>query len=93
MASFLRLISMRQLLIGQPLPTSAHHEERYGNAEALAILSSDALSSVAYATQEILPITALIVGLMVIVGTSYRGGLLPPNRYKPISLWANRSLR
>ena len=44
MASFLRLISMRQLLIGQPLPTSAHHEERYGNAEApLAILSSDAL--------------------------------------------------
>lgn len=94
MASFPRLISMRQLLIGQPLPTSAHHEERHGNAEApLAILSSDALSSVAYATQEILPITALIVGLMVIVGTSYRGGLLPPNRYKPISLWANRSLR
>ncbi|MFI0401336.1 MAG: hypothetical protein ACH34U_00285, partial [Cyanobium sp.] len=87
MASFSWLISMRQLLIGQPLPTSAHHEERYGNAEALAILSSDALSSVAYATQEILPITGLIVGLMVIVGTSYRGGLLPPNRYKPISLW------
>jgi hypothetical protein len=39
------LISLRQFLIGQPLPTSAHHEERYGNAEALAILSSDALSS------------------------------------------------
>ena len=78
---------VRRTLIGQPLPTSAHHEERYSNAEALAILSSDALSSVAYATQEIvlvlgmagaaalrftLPITALIVGLMVIVTTSYR---------------------
>ncbi|MEB3362560.1 MAG: APC family permease [Synechococcaceae cyanobacterium] len=75
------------MLIGSPLPTSAHHEERYSNAEALAILSSDALSSVAYATQEIvlvlgtagalalpftLPITALIVGLMLIVATSYR---------------------
>ena len=75
------------MLIGTPLPTSAHHEERYSNAEALAILSSDALSSVAYATQEIvlvlgtagalalpftLPITALIVGLMLIVATSYR---------------------
>ncbi|MFM7237455.1 MAG: amino acid permease, partial [Cyanobium sp.] len=87
MARFQALTSLRKLLIGQPLPTSAHHEERYGNAEALAILSSDALSSVAYATQEIvlmlgmagaaalaytLPITALIVGLMVIVGTSYR---------------------
>ena len=81
------LQSLQRLLIGRPLPTSAHHEERYSNAEALAILSSDALSSVAYATQEIvlvlgmagaaalpftLPITALIVGLMLIVATSYR---------------------
>ncbi|MEY3758044.1 MAG: hypothetical protein RLZZ263_1198 [Cyanobacteriota bacterium] len=44
---------VRRTLIGQPLPTSAHAEERLNNAEALAILSSDALSSVAYATQEI----------------------------------------
>lgn len=82
-----RLDDLRRRLIGSPLPTSAHHEERYSNAEALAILSSDALSSVAYATQEIvlvlgmggaaalgytLPITALIVGLMLIVASSYR---------------------
>jgi amino acid transporter len=87
MARFNALNTLRQWLIGQPLPSSAHNEERYGNAEALAILSSDALSSVAYATQEIvlmlgmagaaalrytLPLTGLIVGLMVIVGTSYR---------------------
>ena len=92
MARFQALATLRKLLIGQPLPTSAHHEERYSNAEALAILSSDALSSVAYATQEIvlvlgmagaaalrftLPITALIVGLMVIVGTSYRQTIKP----------------
>jgi len=79
--------SLRRLLIGAPLPTSAHAEERLTNAEALAILSSDALSSVAYATQEIvlvlgmagaaalhytLPITSLIVGLMLVVATSYR---------------------
>jgi amino acid transporter len=78
---------LRRALIGVPLPTSAHAEERFTNAEALAILSSDALSSVAYATQEIvlvlgmagaaalrftLPITGLIVGLMVIVAISYR---------------------
>ncbi|MEY3735373.1 MAG: hypothetical protein RLZZ624_431 [Cyanobacteriota bacterium] len=85
---FPRLGSLRRALIGQPLPTSAHAEERYSNAEALAILSSDALSSVAYATQEIvlvlgmasaaavfdytLPITALIIGLMLIVAISYR---------------------
>jgi amino acid transporter len=87
MVRFPDLEALRRAVIGNPLPTSAHHEERYSNAEALAILSSDALSSVAYATQEIvlvlgmagaaalrftLPITALIVGLMVIVATSYR---------------------
>ncbi len=81
------LDNLRRRLIGTPLPTSAHHAERYSNAEALAILSSDALSSVAYATQEIvlvlgmggaaalgytLPITALIVALMLVVASSYR---------------------
>ena len=82
-----RLDNLRRMVIGSPLPTSAHHEERFSNLEALAILSSDALSSVAYATQEIvlvlgmagsaalgltLPITGLIIGLMLIVATSYR---------------------
>ncbi len=79
--------SVKRTLVGDPLPTSAHGEERLNNAEALAILSSDALSSVAYATQEIvlvlgaagaaalgftLPITGLIVLLMVVVAMSYR---------------------
>jgi len=83
----LRFQSLKAALVGTPLPTSAHAEERLTNAEALAILSSDALSSVAYATQEIvlvlglagaaglsftLPITGLIVALMVIVAISYR---------------------
>jgi amino acid transporter len=85
--SFSAISQLRRVLIGAPLPTSAHAEERFNNAEALAILSSDALSSVAYATQEIvlvlgmagaaalqftLPITALILGLMAIVAVSYR---------------------
>ena len=83
----LRFDQFKAALVGAPLPTSAHAEERLTNAEALAILSSDALSSVAYATQEIvlvlgmagaaglaytLPITGLIVALMVIVAISYR---------------------
>jgi len=87
MARLTGLEALRRTLIGRPLPTSAHAEERFSNAEALAILSSDALSSVAYATQEIvlvlslagaaalsytLPITALIVLLMLVVASSYR---------------------
>lgn len=88
MASQLNYVFERfkRILFGNPLPTSAHAEERLSNGEALAILSSDALSSVAYATQEIvlvlslagaaalqftLPITGMIVLLMIIVGVSY----------------------
>jgi len=45
---------IKQFLLGRTLPTSAHAEERLSNGAALAVLSSDALSSVAYATEEIL---------------------------------------
>jgi amino acid transporter len=45
---------IKRTLLGKSLPTSAHAEERLTKAAALAVLSSDALSSVAYATQETL---------------------------------------
>ena len=79
--------TVKRLLIGQSLPTSAHAEQRLSNAAGLAVLSSDALSSVAYATQEILtvlilaggaalslslPIAAAIVLLLTIVVLSYQ---------------------
>lgn len=51
--------SFKRLLLGDELPTSAHSEERLSNAAALAVLSSDALSSVAYATEEILLVLVL----------------------------------
>ena len=81
------MLRLKNWLLGNPLPTSAHAEERLSNPEALAVLSSDALSSVAYATQEIvlvlgtagaaalhltLPITLAILSLMAIVAVSYR---------------------
>jgi len=78
---------VKRFLIGQSLPTSAHAEERLSNAAGLAVLSSDALSSVAYATEEILlvliaagsgalvwslPIGITIVALLAVVILSYR---------------------
>ncbi len=78
---------LKRFLLGQSLPTSAHAEERLSNAAALAVLSSDALSSVAYATEEILlvlvaagsaalgwslPIAFAIVLLLSVVVLSYR---------------------
>src|SRR5262245_10608015 len=46
--------SLRALLIGEPLASSELSHERLGKLKALAIFSSDALSSAAYATEEIL---------------------------------------
>jgi amino acid transporter len=79
--------SVKRLLLGRPIPTSLAHHERLSRVTGLAVLSSDALSSVAYATEEILrvlviggaavlwhatPIGFLIAGLLGLVAFSYR---------------------
>jgi amino acid transporter len=71
---------------GQPLSTQALHSQRLPKWKALPILSSDALSSVAYGTEEILqvlvlagvaaltlslPIALAICGLLLLLGASY----------------------
>lgn len=78
---------IKRLLFGRPLPSERLEHERLNKKTALAVLSSDAISSVAYATDQILfvvavlgaaalsyviPISAVIVGLLVLVGLSYR---------------------
>lgn len=47
-------LNIRRLLIGKPLATSQYAHQRLGKAKALAVFSSDALSSSAYATEAIL---------------------------------------
>ena len=76
----------RTWLIGRPLPTADAENETIGKLVGLAIFASDALSSTAYATQEILvilaaagtaalgyafPISLAIVALLWIVVVSY----------------------
>ena len=51
---------IRRLLFGKPLPTSRQHQERLSKFFALPVFASDALSSNAYATEEILLAFALI---------------------------------
>jgi amino acid transporter len=78
--------SIRTWLIGRPLPTADASHQTIGKAIGLAVFASDALSSTAYATQEILfilavagtaafgyafPISVAIVTLLVIVALSY----------------------
>jgi amino acid transporter len=78
--------SWRQWLIGHPLQTGDAPKQTIGKAIGLAVFASDALSSTAYATQEIMiilavaassalryvfPISIAIVALMTIVTISY----------------------
>ena len=78
---------MRSVVIGRPLANHEEIGERLSKLKALAIFSSDPISSTAYATEEILrvlvlagagalllslPVAAAIALLIVIVSTSYR---------------------
>jgi len=83
----MRLALFKRALIGPPMPLAQAHHERLRKRVALAVFSSDALSSVAYATEEILlilvlagtaafhlsvPISLAITGLLAIVAISYQ---------------------
>jgi amino acid transporter len=80
------LAGAKRLLFGRPLSSDRLENERLNKKTALAVLSSDAISSVAYATEQtllvlavlggaalsyIVPISAVIVGLLVLVAISY----------------------
>jgi amino acid transporter len=81
------VFSLKRLLVGEPIPSHLAHHERLSRVTGLAVLSSDALSSVAYATDFILatlvvagvgafvyaiPISLVIATLLAIVAFSYR---------------------
>jgi amino acid transporter len=80
------LSKLKSVLIGSPLPTQLLGEKRLNKIRALAAFSPDALSSIAYANQEIYlglvvagaaglllawPIGLAVTLLLVIVATSY----------------------
>ncbi|GAC1356473.1 MAG: APC family permease [Ktedonobacteraceae bacterium] len=81
------LYYVKRALIGAPIASSQAEHERLTNIKALAVLSSDAISSVAYATEAcmavlilaglaalnlVLPVSIAIVVLLAIVAISYR---------------------
>lgn len=51
---------LRRALVGAPIPTSKAHHEKLAPSIGLAVFSSDALSSVAYATEAILAVLVLM---------------------------------
>src|SRR3984885_5972674 len=53
------LDSFKRVLVGRPLATSEQEHQRISKTIALAVFSSDAISSTAYATQQILFVIAV----------------------------------
>jgi amino acid transporter len=83
----MRVALVKRWLVGAPMPLAQARHERLRKRVALAVFSSDALSSVAYATEEILlvlvlagtaalslslPIALAITALLAIVTVSYQ---------------------
>jgi amino acid transporter len=81
------LSEFKRLVVGKPIPSHLAHHERLSRLIGLAVLSSDALSSVAYATEEIVrvlilagaaalsiasPIALVIAAILAVVVFSYR---------------------
>ncbi len=81
------LSQFKRFIVGKPIPSHLAHHERLSRVTGLAVLSSDPLSSVAYATEEILrvlvlagtgtlalasPIAFVIAAILGIVVFSYR---------------------
>lgn len=78
---------LKRLLVGRPLKSAENDEQKLSKFAALALLSSDALSSIAYGTEQIvvvlvtlsaaaiwysLPIAAFVIILLVSLTLSYR---------------------
>src|SRR6188474_3129633 len=81
------LSQLKGFVVGKPIPSHLAHHERLSRFTGLAVLSSDPLSSVAYATEEILrvlilvgfgtlsfssPISFVIAAILAVVVFSYR---------------------
>jgi amino acid transporter len=81
------LSQVKRFVVGEPIPSHLAHHERLSRFTGLAVLSSDPLSSVAYATEEILrvlilvgvgalsfatPIALVIAAILAVVVFSYR---------------------
>ena len=85
MASTFQMV--KRVLLGRPIPTHEEQHQRLSKKIALSVFSSDAISSTAYATEEILLILVIggvallhyslylsvaVVGLLAIVTLSYQ---------------------
>ena len=76
-------MTIKRFLIGRPLKSTELGEQKLNKTKALAILSSDALSSVAYGPEQILIVLVLLgavafwysipiaIGVLILINSTY----------------------
>src|SRR4051812_22678194 len=72
--------AVKRVLLGRPLATSRLEHERLGKPTALAVFSSDNMSSVAYATEEILRVLLPAIGVLAFTYVVPISGAIVLNR-------------
>jgi len=70
--------TLKRFMIGRPLATDEADHQRISRTIGLAVFSSDAISSTAYATQEILLVLVPVGGMAVLAQSDYTFGFLTP---------------
>jgi amino acid transporter len=70
--------TLKRFLIGRPLATDEADHQRIPKTIGLAVFSSDAISSTAYATQEILLVLVPVGGMALLANSNYTFGYLTP---------------
>ena len=82
--------SLKRIILGQPLPSAAEKHERLGKISGLAVFASDALSSVAYGTEEIMLVlvaagtAALALSFPIMIGITILVGIVAASYWQTI---------
>ena len=87
---------IKRILVGKPIPSSEEHRTRLSKLVALPVFSSDAISSTAYATEEILIVLVARRGTPCFTSRFGSASLLPvfwPSWPSPISRPSTPTLR
>ena len=94
-----KMADLKRLFIGKPLKSAENDEHKLSRFAALALLSSDALSSIAYGTEQIVVVLVYFVGgcdLVFIANCcicyyfTYFFNIVVPTNYSCVSAWRRR---
>ncbi len=89
------MADLKRLFIGKPLKSAENDEHKLSRFAALALLSSDALSSIAYGTEQIVVVlvtlsAVFIANCCICYYFTYFFNIVVPTNYSCVSAWRRR---